>query len=34
MSRAEFILGKKLVHHKFTHKKGFFLYGVQTNYDI
>ena len=35
MSIAEYILGKQIFHHKFTHKKqGFFCHGVQTNYDI
>ena len=34
MDRAEYILGKKLFHHKFTQKIDFFFHGVQTNYDI
>ena len=33
MNRAEYILGKKLFHHKFTQNNNFF-HGVQTNYDI
>ena len=33
MSRAEYILRKKLFHQNFIQKAVFFL-GVQTNYDI
>ena len=31
MSRAEYILGNNLFHHKFTQKN---VHGVQTKYDI
>ena len=34
MSRAEYVLGKQLFHHKFTIKNKCFFHGVQTKYDI
>ena len=34
MSRAEYFLGNKLFHRKFTTTTNVFFHGVQTNYNI